>query len=153
MIETASLVSPVGNKPRWVYRFDNYSRAFSLLREAIEALSTRELSQLEKEGTIQRFEYTWELAWKLLRDYLEHSGVVLDTITPSAVIRAALTAKIIEDGDIWMGALDTRNKMSHTYDFRVFEKTIGAIKTQFLGIFDALYIDMLARVNTGGTDV
>nr|WP_256437988.1 nucleotidyltransferase substrate binding protein [Rhodomicrobium sp. Az07] len=144
---------PADNKPRWVYRFDNYSRAFSLLREAIESSETRELSQLEKEGVIQRFEYTWELAWKLLRDYLGHSGVVLDTITPSAVIRAALSARIIEDGDVWMSALDTRNKMSHTYNFRVFEQTIAAIETHFLGIFDALYMDMFARVTDDGADV
>lgn len=57
------------SKPRWVYRFDNYRRAFFLLREAIETMESRELTQLEKEGVIQRFEYTWELSWKVLKDY------------------------------------------------------------------------------------
>jgi hypothetical protein len=70
------------NKPRWIYRFDNYKRAFLLLREAIEITEERELTALEKEGVIQRFEYTW----KLIKDYLEHQGIVLDRITPTFVI-------------------------------------------------------------------
>ena len=93
-------------KPRWQYRFDNYKRAFTLLREAIEWRQERELTDLEKEGTIQRFEYTWELAWKTLKDYLENEGVVLEKITPKAVLIASVEAKIIHEPDIWMQALD-----------------------------------------------
>ncbi|MGE0109373.1 MAG: nucleotidyltransferase substrate binding protein [Bdellovibrionales bacterium] len=76
--------TPKQNKPRWEYRFDNYQRAFLLLREATTAMDERELSPLEQEGLIQRFKYTWELAWKLLKDYLEHEGIVLDKITPAS---------------------------------------------------------------------
>ncbi len=72
---------------RWVYRFDNYQRAFLLLREALE--DSRALSPLEKEGVVQRFEYTCELAWKLLKDYLEAGGVTLAPLTPASVLRAA----------------------------------------------------------------
>ena len=72
-------------KLRWQYRFDNYRRAFLLLREAVERMESASLTQLEKEGLIQRFEYTWELAWKVLKDYLEQQGVVLETVTPLAV--------------------------------------------------------------------
>ena len=81
----------MSEKPRWQYRFDNYKRAFSLLRQAIELKGEKKLSDLEIEGIIQRFEYTWDLAWKTLKDYLEYEGVVLDKITPKAVLIAALT--------------------------------------------------------------
>lgn len=78
--------------PRWKYRFDNFRRALALLREAMEQET---LSQLEQEGAIQRFEYTMELAWKTLKDYLESQNVVFDTITPRTVIRKAFEAGII----------------------------------------------------------
>ena len=131
------------DKPRWIYRFDNYKRAFGLLREAIETLETRELTQLEKEGVIQRFEYTWELAWKTIKDYLEHEGVVLDKTTPATVIRAAFEANIITQGERWMQALDARNKMSHTYNLTKFEKTIQDIQTSYLALFDNLHLSMM----------
>lgn len=134
---------PMDQKPRWIYRFDNYKRAFGLLREAIETMDTRDLTQLEKEGVIQRFEYTWELAWKVLKDYLEYEGVSLDTITPASVIRAAFEAKIIAHGERWMQALDARNKMSHVYDMKTFDDTIRDIQKTYLALLDDLHVSML----------
>lgn len=127
------------DKPRWVYRFDNYQRAFYLLREAMETMQGRQLTQLEKEGVVQRFEYSWELAWKVIKDYLEHEGVVLDKITPTSVLRAAIAAKIIKNGDVWMQALDARNKMSHVYDIKKFEEVIADIQTRYFVLFQDLY--------------
>ncbi|MFM9977956.1 MAG: nucleotidyltransferase substrate binding protein [Sphingomonadaceae bacterium] len=133
-------------KPRWQHRFDNFSRAFLLLREAIEISTDRELSQLEKEGVIQRFEYTWELAWKTLKDVLDDQGVVLATVTPKSVIKEAFAAKLIDDGDIWMRALDARNQMSHVYNLKVFEQVIAAIRSDFLALFDDLHTATMARI-------
>ncbi len=132
--------------PRWMYRFENYRRAFSLLREAIETLEARELTQLEKEGVIQRFEYCWELAWKSLKDYLEYSGVVLVQVTPASVIRSAFEAKIIADADSWMKALDARNKMSHVYDFEKFEQVIKDIQGGYLRLFDDLQMFLMEEM-------
>lgn len=133
-------------KPRWIYRFDNYKRAFGLLREAIETMEERELTQLEKEGIIQRFEYTWELAWKVIKDYLEREGVVLDRITPASVIRAAFAAKVIKDGQTWMRALDARNKMSHVYNIKEFEDVIEEIRKHYLTLFDDLHFSMMENI-------
>jgi nucleotidyltransferase substrate binding protein (TIGR01987 family) len=129
--------------PRWRHRFDNYKRAFVLLREAMETRADRPLNQLEQEGVIQRFEYTWELSWKVLKDYLEDKGVVLATVTPSAVIRAAFAARVIDDGELWMNALDARNKMAHTYNFKTFETVIADIEKVYLALFDALHMRLL----------
>ena len=115
------------------------------MREAVETLETRPLTQLEKEGVIQRFEYTWELAWKVLGDYLEHSGIILSSVTPASVIKAAYAAKIITNGELWMQALDARNRMSHTYDLKVFERIIDEIRTRYLAVFDTLHLYLLEK--------
>lgn len=130
------------DKPRWEYRFDNFQRAYTLLREAIEISQKRELSQLEKEGVIQRFEYCIELAWKTLKDYLEAQNLVLEQVTPRAVIKEAFAAKLIEKGQVWMDALDARNKMSHTYDIKQFEAVIEDIRAHYLAVIEALYFTL-----------
>jgi len=128
----------MSQKKRWHYRFDNYKKALGLLREGIELRKTKVLSSLEAEGVIQRFEYTWELAWKMLKDYLEHEGVVFDKITPKSVIITAIQSKIIADREIWMQALDDRNKMSHQYDQSIYAHVIDNIQHQYLPLFEEL---------------
>ena len=123
---------------RWHYRFKNFSRAFSLLREALEE-EGQALNQLEREGVIQRFEYTFELTWHLLKDRLEHDGIVLATVTPRQVIRQAFQAKLIKDGDTWITMLSDRNLMSHTYDFATFDVVIDRIQRRYLAILEELY--------------
>ena len=131
--------------PRWKYRFENYRRAFTLLREAIELQETRQYTQLEKEGIIQRFEYTMELAWKVMRDYLESENVIIEQITPRSVIRKAYESGIIKNGEIWQSALDARNKMSHTYNFESFERVIAEIRSSYLAVLDEWYFFLLAK--------
>lgn len=115
---------------RWKQRFHNFDRAFVLLREPFE--EKRELSMLEKEGVIQRFEYSYELAWKTLKDYLEASGITINPVTPRQVLKEAFAAKIITDGQVWINMLDNRNLLSHTYDFSVFETAVKAIAEHYL---------------------
>ena len=122
---------------RWKQRFQNFDRAFVLLREAFA--DQRELSMLEKEGVIQRFEYTYELAWKTLKDYHEASGVIITPVTPRQVIKEAFAAKIITDGQVWINMLDNRNLLSHTYDFSVFEQAVKAIAEHYLSAMELLH--------------
>jgi nucleotidyltransferase substrate binding protein (TIGR01987 family) len=131
--------------PRWLYRFDNYDRAFKLLSEANSIAASRPLTLLEEEGTIQRFEYTWELAWKTMKDYLEHQGIILDTITPASTIKAAFAAKLIDNGESWMRALDARNKMSHTYSAKTFHQITNQIRLEYFMLFEALHQSLLEK--------
>ena len=131
--------------PRWRYRFENYRRAFSLLREAIEMMDEREPSQLEKEGIIQRFEYTTELAWNLMKDYLESENIIFEQVTPRTVIRKAFEANLLEDGQTWMDVLDARNKMSHNYDLKIFETVIEEVRKHYLRVFDTLHSKFLEK--------
>lgn len=116
---------------RWKQRFQNYNRALFLLSDALKDGSEK-LSLLEKEGTLQRFEFTFELAWKLMKDYLEESGIIINPITPKQVIKQAFTAKIISDGQVWIDMLLSRNLMSHTYDFIKFETIAKDVEQKYL---------------------
>jgi len=127
------------DKPRWLYRLNSYKRAYKLLSKAVDLADERELSDLEEEGVIQRFEYTWELAWKLIADILEDDGVTVETKTPKAIIRAAFAARLITDGDDWLDALDARNKMAHTYNEADFEVVIEEIRSTYFKLFSALH--------------
>lgn len=127
---------------RWHYRFTNFSRAYSLLREALQD-GIEPLNQLEREGVIQRFEFTYELSWNLLKDKLEYDGITFASVTPREVIRQAFSAKLIDDGETWLAMLADRNRMSHTYDFERFEEVIINIHSHYLTILDDLYQRLL----------
>jgi nucleotidyltransferase substrate binding protein (TIGR01987 family) len=142
---------PAGPTPRWLSRFDNYTGACALLREGMVMRAARELNTLERDGVVRRFRTTWELALKVLKDDLDHTGVVLDTVTPASVVRAAFAANLIADGDAWLRALDARNRMSHTYSAKAFEAVVAAIDREFLALFEALRarLDGLAAAERG----
>ena len=106
MIETESI--------RWVQRFRSYQMALSELGEAVELAETRQLSKLESQGLIQAFEFTHELAWKVLKDYLEHrAGAHLMGSKDST--KAAFKANVLQDGELWMKMIEDRNLSVHTY--------------------------------------
>ena len=125
---------------RWKQRFQNFDRAFLLLREALER-KPEALSMLEKEGVIQRFEYTVELARKTLKDYLEAGGLVISPVTPSQVVKEAFAAKVITEGQLWIDMLDNRNLLSHTYtyDSSVFEQAVQAMADHYLAAMEKLH--------------
>jgi nucleotidyltransferase substrate binding protein (TIGR01987 family) len=123
---------------RWKQRFQNFDRAFVLLRQAMEN-GPNALNQLEKEGVVQRFEYCFELAWKTAKDYLEESGVVFATVTPRQVLKDAFAAKVIADGQVWIDMLDHRNLLSHTYNLSSFEKAVEAIHTRYLSAIEQFH--------------
>jgi nucleotidyltransferase substrate binding protein (TIGR01987 family) len=129
---------------RWKQRFQNFDRAVALLREPF-ARDVATLSNLEKEGTVQRFEFTVELAWKTLKDYLEFEGQVLDPVTPRNVIKEAFTAGILNDGQVWIDMLNHRNLLSHTYDEATFGTAVLAIRDRYLAAIEELHLWLLER--------
>jgi nucleotidyltransferase substrate binding protein (TIGR01987 family) len=131
---------------RWQQRFANFQRAFLLLRDAMDS-NLPELSQLEKEGIIQRFEYTFELAWKVLKDKMENDGLILDQVSPKALIKQAFAAKYIDSPETWLRMIGDRNLMSHTYDFVKFEAVIQSIDSDYLPMLQDWYMGLLEQLN------
>jgi len=113
---------------RWKQRFNNYLKAFQTLAEAVELSEQRELSDLEKQGLIQRFEYTHELAWNVLKDYLENKGVT-NLLGSKDATRSAFKNGLIEEGEDWMDMIKVRNRTSHAYESEeaeaIFEDVVG----------------------------
>jgi nucleotidyltransferase substrate binding protein (TIGR01987 family) len=133
---------------RWQYRLDNFTRALALLREAVDLAIARPLTQLEKEGAVQRFEYSLELGWKTLKDYLQSERVKIEPITPREVVRQAFVAGVIEDSTVWMDALDARNEMAHNYDGAEFTAVLVAIEKRYLAALEAAHnylVNMAAK--------
>ena len=133
------------NEIRWHYRFENFSRALSLLKKTAE--SNKPLNDLEQEGVIRRFEYTYELAWKTLRDKLTEDGITISSDTPRYVIKTAFAAKLINNGDAWIDMMKARNEMSHEYDTEKAEKITNQIHMNFLSLLDEAHAKLKAELN------
>jgi nucleotidyltransferase substrate binding protein (TIGR01987 family) len=111
---------------RWKQRLHNYNRALIQFNEAIELLQSRPLSNLEKQGLVQAFEFTHELAWKTLQDYFRYQGTS-DLYGSRDVFRKALEVGLISDGAKWFESIQSRNLTSHVYDEQVVQDLIDEI--------------------------
>ncbi len=130
---------------RWIQRFQNFDRAFLLLRSALEERGLEQMSELEKEGLIQRFEYSYELAWKTMKDYLEEQGTIINPVTPRNVIKEAFSAQIIAVGQVWVDMMLHRNLQAHTYDFSKFKEVLDAVVERYLDAQEQLHEWFLTR--------
>lgn len=127
---------------RWIQRFHNFSKALSQLADAVELAQVRPLSKLEEQGMIQAFEFTHELAWNTLKDFLENRGVQ-NIYGSKDATREAFKTGLIENGEIWMDMIKSRNQTTHTYDEYTVIEIIKAVTDSYFSEFSAL----LARLN------
>ena len=108
---------------RWIQRFNNFCKAVKQLTKFIEK---GDLNQLEQLGLIQSFEYTHELAWKTLQNFLENQGYK-ELYGSKDTTREAFKLNLIQEGEIWMDMIKSRNETSHTYNEETTEKILTAI--------------------------
>lgn len=127
---------------RWRQRLENFSLALQTVRRAVELARQRSLSELEQQGLIQGFEFTHELAWNLLKDYLEAQGFV-GIIGSRNATREAFKNGLIGDGDVWMDMIRARNLTSHTYNLQVAQQ----ITDDILGRFYPAFAELEQRFN------
>jgi len=117
------------NDIRWQQRFSNYTKALSQLGSAIEEYGDT-TQDIIKEGVIQRFEFTHELAWKVMKDYLEHEGIQNITGSRSAA-RTAFNLGLVQDGQVWMDMIETRNATVHAYRHSILDKEFNNIVNRY----------------------
>lgn len=122
---------------RWLQRFQNYQKALTQLMQAVELSQRRALSPLEQQGLIQAFEYTHELAWNTLKDFLEARGTT-NLFGSRDATRAAFALGLIEKGEIWMQMIVSRNETTHTYNEEAVERIVAVIKNDYAAEFAQL---------------
>ena len=120
---------------RWRQRFQNFNKAFAQLSGAAALAQQRPLSELEQQGLIQAFEFTHELAWNTLKDFLEDRGTASLYGSKDAT-RQAFAAGLIENGEVWMAMIQSRNRTTHTYDQATADEIARAITSTYLPEFD-----------------
>ena len=119
---------------RWKQRFENFQRALKQLSLAMDLKAQRPLSDLEQQGLIQGFEFTHELAWNVLKDYLEMEGIQ-GLIGSRSTAREAFKRGLVMDGAVWMDMIEKRNLSSHTYNQTVALTMVESIAERYYPAF------------------
>ncbi|GBU25050.1 hypothetical protein R83H12_01689 [Fibrobacteria bacterium R8-3-H12] len=115
---------------RWLQRFDSYKKALAVLERSVFAAQQRKLNEIEEQGLIQGFEFTFELSWKLLKDYLESKGFK-DFHGSKDTLKLAFQEGLISDGELWMEMIDSRNRSSHTYEENVAKEIVSLVISKY----------------------
>ncbi len=118
---------------RWKQRFANYSKALKQLESAVNKYADTEIDII-KEGIVQRFEFTHELAWKLMQDILQEEGFT-DIIGSRTATKTAFNRNLINDGDTWLEMIKSRNITVHTYDEKILSQEFKKIVVLYLPLF------------------
>ena len=119
---------------RWKQRFENFDKSYKLLKK----YSNQEITtELERAGIIQFFEMTFELAWKVLKDYLESDGYMVKS--PRETVKQAFQIGLIDNGHVWIDALSNRNLTTHTHDEELAIKMTSEILDAYLPELDKMY--------------
>lgn len=127
---------------RWIQRFNNYRKALARLGEAVGLSEQRELSDLEQQGLIQGFEFTFDLAWKTLQDYLRYNGKPDLNGGPNVIISEALNNGIIKGDEAWKEIKLSRDLSSHSYN----EETADEIAESIISVYYNLFIQLETRL-------
>lgn len=120
-------------------KFEKFKNATKRLNEANTAYKSEKTNDLYQDALIQRFEFTFELAWKTLHQFLILQGVTNLFNTPKAILKEAFNAGYISDEETWGSILEDRNLMSHTYDESVAARIAEDISTKYCKLLSSLY--------------
>lgn len=125
-------------------KYANFTRAVKRLREAVTLYSSDEDNGIVRDGLIQRFEFTFELAWKTTAEVLREEGILLDFLSPKTVLRSAYEAGLIDDEAVWLEILRDRNLTSHLYD----EEAAKEIATSICNRYRHAFANLLEKLPT-----
>jgi nucleotidyltransferase substrate binding protein (TIGR01987 family) len=123
---------------RWKQRFENYQKALATLQKVVKQTEEDSCGQDNQEmhemALIQSFEFVFELGWKTMKDFLQAEGYK-DSVSPRGVIKQCFANDYIQNGEIWLKALEDRNRTTHTYDENKIKQIVDNIREEYLEVF------------------
>ena len=122
-------------------KFHNYEKALQRLQEAIDAVRLEPDNDLYRDALIQRYEFTWELAWKTLKEYMQESGLEFEA-TPRATLKKAFQHNLITAEEGWLASIKGRNLLAHTYD----EGTANQVAQNVIGVYNQIFTDLYHKL-------
>ncbi len=128
---------------RWMQRFTNFSKAMNHLENALQIPNP---GMVQKAGIIHLFEMSFELAWNMVKDYLEEQGFV-DIKSPRSALKKAFEMNILENGHDWMDLLQDRNLTAHTYDEQKATDMEQLISNKYFPLLKALLLSFKQKLN------
>mgnify|MGYP002860247249 FL=1 len=131
-----------GKQPKWLERLSIFSNAVARLAEVIELRKQRPLNQFECDSLIKRFEFSYEMAWKLMMSYEKENGIT-ELLGSKDVVRQAYRMSLIENGEAWLEMIDDRNKTSHLYD----EEMAADVIDEIVNTYYALFFELKSKMD------
>ena len=138
---------------RWEQKLQSYHKALDRLAEVVNEMDKRQLNDFEADGLIQRFEFTFELAWKLIKSYAEYQGTDKEIMGSRDAVRWAFENHLISDSATWMEMIKRRNDTSHTYDEDTAAEVVLRVKDFYYQAFVALFDKMKKLVSETPNDL
>ena len=132
---------------RWKQRFANFSKALREMSADVALRDTRPLSRLEEKGLVQSFEMVHELAWNVLKDFLESEAGTTGLLGSKDSTREAFKRGLLADGEAWMDMIRCRNLTSHVYDEHIARQVVEDICSRFHGCFLSLHDALSSRID------
>jgi len=130
---------------RWQQRFENLEKALGRLHEAVEGTRVEPDNHLYQIALIASFQFTFELAWKTMKDYLIYTGV--NVSLPRDVIKQAFHHQLVKDGQVWIDMLEDRNLMAHVYQEQAAIAAGKNIRERYLHPLEQIHQDLLKKRN------
>ena len=132
--------------PKWLERLSTFKNAIARMAEVVELSKQRTLNQFERDSLIKRFEFTYEMAWKLMMSFEKENGVT-ELLGSKDVVRTAFSMSLIDNGEAWLEMIDDRNKTSHLYDEEMAADVVDGIINTYYPLFMELQnkMDQIAQ--------
>ncbi len=131
---------------RWLQRFENLGKARERLLEALAGTAQDPSNHLYQIALIGAFQFTFELSWKTMKDYLAYQGVQVSM--PRDVLKQAFHHQLVQDGQVWIDMLEDRNLMAHVYQEKAALAAGKSIRERYVPAIEKIYNDLLTKKNS-----